>query len=244
MRADYRVVLDACVLIPMPLADTLLRMAEAPRLYLPKWSQTIMDEVTRNLIAKWEMAPEKARRREEELRRHFPEAWVEGFEPIIDVMTNDPGDRHVLAAAVRSHSELIVTYNRRHFPRVPCSLGRSMCRGRLRSCAGSTISTLDCSSASCMNRLRTSKCPLPRLLHQPRQERPGFRRVLLRGTRHREPLRIVLLTSGLTTSDSSRTTLGCACIRRPNCWTGRRSDPPRGTAPPTSSLCAVRSGAA
>ena len=59
MRADYRVVLDACVLIPMPLADTLLRMAEAPRLYLPRWSQAIMDEVTRNLIAKWDMAHEK-----------------------------------------------------------------------------------------------------------------------------------------------------------------------------------------
>ena len=118
MRADYRVVLDACVLISMPLANALLRMAEAPRLYLPKWSQTIMDEVTRNLIAKWGMAPEKARRREEELHRHFPEAWVEGFEPIIGAMTNDPGDRHVLAAAVRSHSELIVTYNRRHFPAV------------------------------------------------------------------------------------------------------------------------------
>lgn len=116
MRADYRVMLDACVLIPMPLADTLLRMAEAPRLYLPRWSQTIMDEVTRNLIAKWDVAPEKARRREAELRRHFPEAWVEGYEPLIDAMTNDPGDRHVLAAAVRSHSELIVTYNRRHFP--------------------------------------------------------------------------------------------------------------------------------
>jgi predicted nucleic acid-binding protein len=116
MRADYRVVLDACVLIPMPLADTLLRMAEAPRLYLPQWSQVIMDEVTRNLIAKWDMAPEKTRHREEELRRHFPEAWVEDYEPLIDAMTNDPGDRHVLAAAVRSHSELIVTYNRRHFP--------------------------------------------------------------------------------------------------------------------------------
>ena len=38
MRADYRVVLDACVLIPMPLADTLLRMAEARRRHLPKWS--------------------------------------------------------------------------------------------------------------------------------------------------------------------------------------------------------------
>jgi hypothetical protein len=56
MRADYRVVLDACVLIPMPLADTLLRMAEAPRRYLPGWSQAIMDEVTRNLIAKWQAA--------------------------------------------------------------------------------------------------------------------------------------------------------------------------------------------
>jgi len=109
-------VLDASVLIPMPLADTLLRMAEEPRLYLPRWSQMIMDEVTRNLIAKWDMAIEKAHRREEELRRHFPEAWVDGYEPLIDAMANDPSDRHVLAAAVRSHSELIVTYNRRHFP--------------------------------------------------------------------------------------------------------------------------------
>jgi hypothetical protein len=87
MRADARVVLDACVLIPMPLADTLLRMAEAPRLYLPRWSQFIMDEVTRNLIAKWGMPIDKARRREEEIRRHFPEARVERFEPLVDVMT-------------------------------------------------------------------------------------------------------------------------------------------------------------
>jgi hypothetical protein len=82
MRADYRVLLDACVLMPMPLADTLLRMAEAPRLYLPKWSQMIMGEVTRNLVNKWNMEPAKARRREEEIRRHFPEAWVDGFEPL------------------------------------------------------------------------------------------------------------------------------------------------------------------
>ena len=116
MRADHRVVLDACVLIPMPLADTLLRMAEAPRLYLPRLSTMIMGEVTRNLIAKWEMPPAKAHRREKEICRHFPEALVEGFEPLIDVMTNEPKDRHVLAAAVRSHSDLIVTYNRQDFP--------------------------------------------------------------------------------------------------------------------------------
>jgi predicted nucleic acid-binding protein len=120
MRADYRVILDACVLIPMPLADTLLRMAESPRLYLPKWSQMILDEVTRNLITQWNAPADKARRREEEMRRHFPEASVVGFEPLINSMTNDLDDRHVLAAAVRSHAELIVTYNLRHFP--PASL--------------------------------------------------------------------------------------------------------------------------
>jgi hypothetical protein len=40
----------------------------------------------------------------------------QGFEPLVDMMANDAGDRHVLAAAVHSHSELIITYNRRRFP--------------------------------------------------------------------------------------------------------------------------------
>jgi hypothetical protein len=62
------------------------------------------------------MPIDEARRREHEIRRCFPEACVEGFEPLIDVMTNHPGDRHVLAAAVRSHAQSILTYNKRHFP--------------------------------------------------------------------------------------------------------------------------------
>ncbi len=104
----------------MPLADTLLRMAEDPRLYSPKWSRTILDEVTRNLVAKWDMPVAKARRREAAIRLHFPEALVEGDGPLIPEMTNDPGDRHVLAAASVSQCGAIVTYNRRHFP--PASL--------------------------------------------------------------------------------------------------------------------------
>jgi predicted nucleic acid-binding protein len=174
MRADYRVVLDACVLIPMPLADTLLRMAEAPRLYLPKWSQTIMDEVTRILIAKWELVPEKARRREEELRRHFPEAWVEGFEPLIGAMTNDPGDRHVLAAAVRSHAELIVTYNQRHFPTAslqPWEINAqgpsTFLRGLYDLDAGLFVGKLHEQAAKI-------EVSLPRLLHSLAKNVPGF----------------------------------------------------------------------
>jgi predicted nucleic acid-binding protein len=75
-----------------------------------------MEDVTRNLIARWGMPVDKARRREDEIRRSFPEARVEGFQTLIDMMTNDPGDRHALTAAVRAQAELIMTYNRRRFP--------------------------------------------------------------------------------------------------------------------------------
>jgi hypothetical protein len=43
------VVLDACVLIPYYLRDTLLTTAEAG-LYMPYWSQKILDETTRNIV--------------------------------------------------------------------------------------------------------------------------------------------------------------------------------------------------
>ena len=42
---EYAVVLDACVLAPMPLCDTLLRLAEDPSMYRPLWSGNILQEV-------------------------------------------------------------------------------------------------------------------------------------------------------------------------------------------------------
>ena len=117
MRADFPVVLDACVLIPMPLADTLLRLAGGPRLYLPKWTDQIMTEVSRNLQQNFGVTAEQAAYRESEIRKHFGEAWVEGYEDLIPSMTNHDKDRHVVAAAVRSGAETIVTYNLKDFPR-------------------------------------------------------------------------------------------------------------------------------
>ena len=49
MTADFLVVLDACVLIQAPLRDTLLRLAEEPRLYVPRWSDRVIAETVRNL---------------------------------------------------------------------------------------------------------------------------------------------------------------------------------------------------
>jgi hypothetical protein len=101
----------------MPLADTLLRLASSPRLYSPKWTDQIMAEVSRNLQENFGLTAEKVQYRESEIRRHFPEGWVDGYESLIPVMTNEEKDRHVLAAAVRARSEVIVTYNMKDFPR-------------------------------------------------------------------------------------------------------------------------------
>ena len=101
----------------MPLADTLLRLAVGPRLFLPKWTHQTMAEITRNLHENFGLTAEQAAYRESEIRKHFGEAWVEGYEDLILAMTNQEKDRHVLAAAVRSGAETIVTYNLRDFPR-------------------------------------------------------------------------------------------------------------------------------
>jgi len=116
VNEDRRVVLDACVLVPMPLADTLLRLAAGPRLYLPNWSDQIMVEVTRTLQENFGLSPQKAMYRESEIRRHFPEAWIDGYEDLIPAMTNHPKDRHVLAAAASAGVKAIVTYNLKDFP--------------------------------------------------------------------------------------------------------------------------------
>ncbi len=52
---------------------------------------------------------------EAELRTHFSEAWISGYESLIPQMTNDEKDRHVMAAAVHSGSQIIVSFNLRHF---------------------------------------------------------------------------------------------------------------------------------
>lgn len=62
------------------------------------------------------LAPAKTAYLERELRRHFQDSWVTGFEPLIRKMTNDAKDRHVLAAAVHAGAQTIVTFNKRHFP--------------------------------------------------------------------------------------------------------------------------------
>lgn len=70
---EYAVVLDACVLYPMPLCDTLLRLAEDPSLYRPLWSDQILEEVGYTLI-KHGYTEAQRDRRLDFMRQFFPEA--------------------------------------------------------------------------------------------------------------------------------------------------------------------------
>lgn len=111
----FVVVLDTCVLAPMPLCDTLLRLAEDPAFYMPRWSADIVVELRRTLH-KMGYSEAQAERRIAAMSAAFEDALITGYEALIPTMTNDPKDRHVLAAAVRCKAHAIVTDNRKHFP--------------------------------------------------------------------------------------------------------------------------------
>ncbi len=115
MTAIPLVVLDACVLVNFSLCDTLLRLAEPPRLFEPKWSEEIIREATRTLELKLGWPSSLIAHLEAELRGHFSDAWISGYESLIPMMTNDEKDRHVTAAAVHGEAPIILTFNLRHF---------------------------------------------------------------------------------------------------------------------------------
>lgn len=108
--------LDACVLVPMPLADTLLRLAEPPSLFAVRWSAEILEEVTRTLERRFGKSPDKARYREMAMREFFPEALVDNYHQLIRQLRNHPKDRHVLAAALACEADYLVTFNLKDFP--------------------------------------------------------------------------------------------------------------------------------
>jgi predicted nucleic acid-binding protein len=116
--APFKVVLDANVLFPFSLRDTLLRAAAAD-LFQLYWSAEILDETTRNLVGTGTVTAEQAEHLASTMRRAFPEAMIAGHEALIDAMPNHEKDRHVVAAAVKAGAQVIVTSNLKHFRALP-----------------------------------------------------------------------------------------------------------------------------
>jgi predicted nucleic acid-binding protein len=116
--APFIVVLDANVLYPFTLRDTLLRAAAAD-LYQVRWSAQILDEMTTNLVSSSATTEEKASRLRATMTRVFPDAEVRGYEYLVAAMKNEEKDRHVAAAALKAGAQVIVTSNLRDFAELP-----------------------------------------------------------------------------------------------------------------------------
>jgi hypothetical protein len=79
------------------------------------WSADILDELRRNLVED-DIDADSVDHLISEMRRAFPDAEIRGYESLIDALTCDPKDRHVLAAAIRADAGAIVTFNTTDFP--------------------------------------------------------------------------------------------------------------------------------
>lgn len=80
------------------------------------WSEDILREVQKALVEGIGRTNAESLRVVDAMRNAFPECCVAGYQPFIPVMPVDEGDRHVVAAAVATKSEVIVTTNLKHFP--------------------------------------------------------------------------------------------------------------------------------
>ncbi len=113
----FVVIYDACVLYPAPLRDLLLRIAVAG-VVRARWSDEILDECFRNvLVNRPDLSSNALARTRELMCRAVPDCLVTNYAALADrVALPDPNDRHVLAAAIRSSAQVIVTFNLKDFP--------------------------------------------------------------------------------------------------------------------------------
>lgn len=115
-HSPFTAVYDACVLYPAPLRDFLMWLALSGR-FRARWSSEIHAEWQRNLLARRpDLTAAQVERTAALMDRAVPDALVTGYKPqIASLQLPDPDDRHVLAAAIRCHASVIVTFNGKDF---------------------------------------------------------------------------------------------------------------------------------
>lgn len=115
--AKFSAVYDACVLYPAPLRDLLLQLAMAD-LFHAHWTKDIHAEWMRSVADnRPDLTAGQLERTRELMDAHVSDSLVEGYEHLISsIHLPDEEDRHVLAAAIASGSDVIVTYNLKDFP--------------------------------------------------------------------------------------------------------------------------------
>jgi predicted nucleic acid-binding protein len=108
---------DACVLHPAGLRDLLVRLATTG-MFRAHWSTDILDEMVRSILRRRpDLSEAQLARTRQLMCDAVPDCLTTGYEELIDGLhLPDPDDRHVLATAIRSGSQVIVTENLTDFP--------------------------------------------------------------------------------------------------------------------------------
>lgn len=114
---NFTALYDANVLYPLYLRDLLMNLALTD-LYRAKWSDDIHEEWIRNRLANHENVGRADLERIRDLMNAYVhDCLVNGYEDLIPALSlPDSDDRHVLAAAIASHADVIVTVNLGDFP--------------------------------------------------------------------------------------------------------------------------------
>lgn len=115
----YIVVYDACVLYPSALRNVLIELATPDyALFQAKWTERIESEWLENLIInRPDLDSNKLRKTAQIMRIVVPDCIVTNYEKLeAGLELPDPNDRHVLAAAIRSKAQAIITRNLKDFP--------------------------------------------------------------------------------------------------------------------------------
>lgn len=111
----FKAVLDTNVIFPIEIRDLLFWFAHYD-LYTPKWSHNIFQEWKTVMIRKG-VKEDEASKRIQKANAAFPDALVQNYEGLIeDLKLPDKDDCHVLAAAIRTNANIIVTNNLKDFP--------------------------------------------------------------------------------------------------------------------------------
>jgi predicted nucleic acid-binding protein len=112
-----KVVCDANVLYSAALRDLMMELAVGD-VFEPRWTEEIHGEWMRNvLLNNPNLTIERLVRTKNLMNASIKNCLVTGYESIVpELELPDPGDRHVLAAAIRCGANLLVTFNLRDFP--------------------------------------------------------------------------------------------------------------------------------
>jgi predicted nucleic acid-binding protein len=115
--SSLTVVYDACVLYPAPLRDLLMWLALSG-LFRAKWTEQIHEEWISNVLEKRpDLNRKQLERTKQLMNQNVHDCLVTGYEQLIEGLElPDLNDRHVLATAIKSNAQVIVTFNLKDFP--------------------------------------------------------------------------------------------------------------------------------